>query len=472
METLKAAKPIEQLQTTSKPQIVSEQFQTLTITKGPSGRKIHQPIMLKLPKPRSPGEQSLQEYVINAFSWKMPALIGFTLQSSAVLEVAKHLKRHATSSPATLYQYIYGIHRFCSWLHRSPDELIVECKGVQDEPLLTSLTIHTRLLDDFIGDLQAEGLAPGTISNHVKGVKALYRANGLRLELPYRLTRPVMFKDRAPTPEELQRLIDIADLREKVIIASLALGVFRVGTFCKLLYRHVRQDLERGIIPIHIHVEADITKGKYGDYDTFLGQEAAEYLKMYLAERRMGSRRGWIPPEEMHDESPLIRDTKSATVRPLTPSRIHSILHTLYKRAGLIKGRPSRRYELRAHSIRKYFRTQMAALGVNTDYIEYMMGHKISSYHDVQMKGIEFLRNIYAASGLSIKPKTRVSKIEALKEIIRAWGMNPEEILTKETLAEPHRTYVTPMEREEDQIKTLALALKETIKRELLIELV
>lgn len=110
----------------------------------------------------------------------------------------------------------------------------------------------------------------------------------------------------------------------------------------------------------------------------------------------------------------------------------------------------------------------MAAPGVNTGYIEYMMGHKISTYHDVQMKGVEFLRNIYAASGLSIKPRTRISKIDALKEIIRAWGMNLEQILAKEALSSPHRTYATPTQREEDQVKTLAIALKESIKKELL----
>lgn len=112
----------------------------------------------------------------------------------------------------------------------------------------------------------------------------------------------------------------------------------------------------------------------------------------------------------------------------------------------------------------------MAALGVNTGYIEYMMGHKISTYHDVQMKGVEFLRNIYAASGLSrtIRLRTRISKIDALKEIIRAWGMNLEQILAKEALSSPHRTYATPTQREEDQVKTLAIALKESIKKELL----
>ena len=56
----------------------------------------------------------------------------------------------------------------------------------------------------------------------------------------------------------------------------------------------------------------------------------------------------------------------------------------------------------------------MAALGVDRDYIEYMMGHTIRTYHDIEMKGIEFLRGIYIASGLSIKPKTRVSKIDAM----------------------------------------------------------
>jgi len=84
------------------------------------------------------------------------------------------------------------------------------------------------------------------------------------------------------------------------------------------------------------------------------------------------------------------------------------------------------------------------ALGVSKDYIEYMMGHKVSTYHDVKMKGIEFLRNIYNAAGLSVRPRTRVSKIDALKEIIRAWGMNPEELLTKQALSSPTPPTLTP----------------------------
>jgi hypothetical protein len=109
----------------------------------------------------------------------------------------------------------------------------------------------------------------------------------------------------------------------------------------------------------------------------------------------------------------------------------------------------------------------MAALGVDRDYIEYMMGHTISTYHDIKMKGTEYLRGIYIASGLSIKPKTRLSKIDALKEIIRAWGLNPEEILTKDALTRPNRTIIDNSQLENQQLVQLTTALKQQMLKEI-----
>jgi site-specific recombinase XerD len=266
--------------------------------------------------------------------------------------------------------------------------------------------------------------------------------------------------------KELQRIIDLANVREKVIISMLALAGFRIGTLVRLQYRHARRDLERMRIPIHVHVEAEITKGKYHDYDAFLGQEAAEYLRIYLETRRRGTSK--IPPENIHEESPLIRNRQSKRPIRLTPAAIWKLIHDLYIKAGLIKVKTlGRRHDLRPHSIRKFFRTQMAALGVDRDYIEYMMGHTINTYHDIKMNGIEFLRGIYISSGLSIKPKMRINKIDALKEIIRAWGLNPEEILTKNALAEPHRTVVDRSQIEQNQIHQLSIALKQHLLNEL-----
>lgn len=82
-------------------------------------------------------------------------------------------------------------------------------------------------------------------------------------------------RTKRPTPEELLPLVDTADLREKTIVSMLSLAGLRKGTLTLLQYRHVKDDLEAGKTPLHIHIPAELTKGKYHDYDTFLGTRRA-----------------------------------------------------------------------------------------------------------------------------------------------------------------------------------------------------
>ena len=93
-----------------------------------------------------------------------------------------------------------------------------------------------------------------------------------------------------------------------------------------------------------------------------------------------------------------------------------------------------------------------------------MMGHTVSTYNDIRMKGIEFLRDLYASSGLSIRPKTKITKIDRIKMFVESLGLNPDEILSKDALAVPHRTVV---DQEERKIEVLNQALKEAILKEL-----
>jgi hypothetical protein len=123
---------------------------------------------------------------------------------------------------------------------------------------------------------------------------------------------------------------------------------------------------------------------------------------------------------EPTDESPLIRDEMRRTSKSVSPKQLRKLVHELYVKADLIKEAKGTMYELRLHSLRKYFRTQMLTLGVQPDYVDYMMGPTVDTYHDIQSIGIDALRNTYASAGLAIRHKTQVSKVEALKEIIRA----------------------------------------------------
>jgi site-specific recombinase XerD len=439
-------------------------MQTLTITSTPLGRT--EKIQLAIPEARTPAEKQLQQYIIDSLKSKMPVLLPLAFSNQSMLELAKHLLRHRTASKATLSSYFYDIYRFSTWLNMQPDQMIQSCKDQDGDPNPKAVTKFNKLFDDYVGELQAQNLTPGGVNGMLKGIKALFRINGIRLELNYSLPNRVTYRPRSPSQEELQKLLNIADLRSRVIITLFAFGGFREGTLIQLKYRHVKHDLEAGIVPLHIHVEAEITKGKYHDYDTFLGQEAVNYLKLYLDLRRKGTNK--ILPENIHDESPLIKNMHLRRTIPVSNSAIYLIMRKLYRKAGLISEKAvGRRYDICVHSIRKFFRTQLSSLNVQTDYIEYMMGHTISTYHDVQMKGIDYLRGIYAASGFSIQSKTRVSKMDTLKEIARAMGLNPEEILTREAQANPNATIIGQERFEDNQIKQISLALKQQVLKEI-----
>ncbi|MHA1362509.1 MAG: tyrosine-type recombinase/integrase [Candidatus Freyarchaeota archaeon] len=475
MQTLETAN-LDWLEIISK----NEKTAVCRVSKGKNGYPFRNPVFIEVPIEVDRITYAVFNYIYEGLS-RMPKLMEFVFQNKSMLNVADYLYRHKTQSRGTLLVYTYWIKRYCDYLGKTPDQLIAECYDPEGFPDSKILYRHAEQLDNYITELQLDGLAPLTIGNTRKSVQALYITNKLKLNYPYKISVRVVNRDRAPTPEELQTLMDLGDPRERVIISCLALGGFREGTLAKLKLYHIQEDLEKGIVPIHVHVEAEITKGKYHDYDTFLGREAVDCIKAYLKIRERGSLKGGIPPEELTPEAPLIRNQRVAEVKPVNTNQIYMLIHGLYHKAGLLKKRMGRLYDLRPHSIRKYFRTQLASLGVSSDYIEYMMGHKVPTYHDIQMKGVEFLRNIYSASGFSIKPQTKYTEMNILKSLITNIGTLEDlqtiadhiahRIQQLKSKVEPHRTIIIDQKtREEIEIQELRKALKRIIKREILSE--
>ncbi len=66
----------------------------------------------------------------------------------------------------------------------------------------------------------------------------------------------------------------------------------------------------------------------------------------------------------------------------------------------------------------------------------------------------------------AIRSKTQVNKVEALKEITRAWGMNPEQLLARDALSEGAATHINPQELENYQLTVLSSQLRELIRQE------
>jgi len=433
---------------------------------------------IKLKRPRTKLGWKLIEYIIEGLR-HCRNLIPFVLENESATKFMEYLYRSRSRSIESVKTYAYAIKAFCDYVGKGPDEILGEClnpEGLQDEKKVLELS---KKLDDYLGELDASDYAPISLRMRQGYIVSFFRVNGLTLKPQSRYPVRVRYRGRAPTPQELQKLIDVSGLREKAMIAMLATSGMRIGTLLKLKYRHVREDLEAGMMPVHIHIEADITKGKYADYDTFMNEEAVHYLKLYLEARKMGTEK--IPAEKIDGDSPLFANAKverkpkgsdhgvdhaadieseRLIVKPLSYSCISRVLFRNFKRAGLI-AKDEKRHQLRIHSLRKFFRTQLTTLGMPTDYVEYMMGHKLSTYNTIEMKGIDFLRSVYAATNLRIFPKEKASLADVLREI-RSRGEDPGKYLKERMMG--GRDLVSP----EDEAEIYARAVWEMLRKELM----
>jgi len=436
----------------------------MVFEKSLTGRWLRKPVKVSLELVQSLGEKGLLAYVLESLVPTRPTLIPFVLNNQSLIRMARHFLRHCSASRMSVYAYANDVAIYSRFLENSPDMIINDVKSGGNIPDAIKVQNHIGFLEEYLAKLQDDGLSPGRVHGAVKHIRTFYRTNGVVVNLQEKLSRRVVNKDRSPQPEELVRVLEVADLRGKVVVSLLALGGFRENVLAHLQYRHVRDDLEKGIVPIHVHVDIELVKAKIADHDTFLGGEGAEFLKLYMIDRQKGSADGRHPPEMLNDNSPLIRDVTSHEPRGVGPKQIRTIVRGLYRKAGLLKTRNGRLYDLRTHSLRKYFKTQHVALGVPEPIVDYWMGHVTDVYNDTQSLGIEKLRQIYANAKLSIRPRTRVSKIEALKEMVRAMGLQPEQVLNSEALTNPAATYVGQEPLLDHQAQVLSKKLRELIE--------
>ena len=450
--------------------------ETFTLKTSPKGYHLKTPVTVSLTNILALQQRGLADYILSGLSSQRPRLIPIILENRSMVELARHLLRRYSGSPLTLYTYCNDVVNYAQRLQHSPDGIIADATAGRRR-----IDEHRKFLEAHLADLQDAGRSPGRLHSFAKAVRTWYRVNGIQLQVQ-NIPRPrPVNKDRAPTQQEVARLdLLTADLRCKFVLAALCLGGFREQTLASLEYHHVKEDLESGVTPVHIHVEAEITKGHYADYDTFLGHDAVEYLKEYLSARRKGIRilatvrsPGLIlKPEEIRDDSPLLRDEqhyrRHRAARPISRKQVYQIVHQLYFKAGLIetseRSNSRSQYSLRVHSLRKFFKTNLVTKGIPEPIVDYMMGHVTDTYTDIQSQGVEHLRQLYSGAALSIHPRSEDSQlINSLIQQLKAAGRDPEKYLRKEALSEPHGIVVRGQYSQEEQARALLAALRDYV---------
>ncbi len=136
---------------------------------------------------------------------------------------------------------------------------------------------------------------------------------------------------------------------------------------CDFFLDALEKDPNTDLIEIHIITQKTKLLAK-----TFIGREAIDALKEYLEARRKGSRN--VAPETITKESPLFKTWKRGKVRRISRHSFSTLLRQAFVNVNEDK--------MSAHSLRKKLQTDLEKAGINSNWIDQILGHKLINSRD------------------------------------------------------------------------------------------
>lgn len=233
--------------------------------------------------------------------------------------------------------------------------------------------------------VERKEISPSTIPNYFKAVKLFCEANHVGRNVVWKLvskTMPRAFHaadDRAPTLEEIQRLMEFPDRRIKPLVLILVSSGIRIGAFEILKWKHIIPRYNKDTNEI-VSAKITVYPGDREQYYSFLTPEAYNSTKEWMDYRSACS-------EDISGESIVMRDIWQkddeegiSKLRPLNTFAITRLLNRAWQsqkiRPKLEKG--FKRHEFKtAHCFRKYFKTQMEQARVPSIKVELLPGHSL-----------------------------------------------------------------------------------------------
>jgi integrase len=271
-------------------------------------------------------------------------------------------------SEETVVNYVKAVRKFCKFLGVEDPEILLQ-------KLLNGEVDAGKKVDAYIDyALTEEKYAHGHARGLVFGIKKWFELNGVRvnwdkIELP--TSTEISEEDRAPTREELKRLLNHANsARDRAVIYCDTSSGLRIGTLLSLkvgdldvTYPDVARftvERKRGR---KFSTSRSGSQGKL--FVSWITPEARMVLQQYLKEREAAG-------EKLTPESPLFTDAYYQG-KFLTVEDYERVWGRLLRRAGLAQ-KSHKWFVLHIHTLRKYFRSN--CVGVDISYRERWMGHK------------------------------------------------------------------------------------------------
>jgi integrase len=225
-------------------------------------------------------------------------------------------------------------------------------------------------------------ISESTVPNYYKPIKLFLEMNDIVLnwkKIARRIPRGSGHADdRAPSKDEMRRILTYPDRRIKPIVLIMASSGIRVGAWDYLNLEDVVPVEREGRV---VAARLTVYRGTDDEYETFISPEAYKALQEYIEFRRSSG-------ERIGAKSPVVRDLfypdRGAKGEPHIPKRLKSsgvkrLIEEALKGTGvrmqLEKGK--RRYEFQAdHGFRKFFKSACER-HMKTLHVEMLMGHDV-----------------------------------------------------------------------------------------------
>ncbi|MGI0015812.1 MAG: tyrosine-type recombinase/integrase, partial [Nitrososphaera sp.] len=269
-------------------------------------------------------------------------------------------------SEATRESYDLSLKQFKQWMKAETYAALLkfEAKEIQDK------------IVEYIDSLKERGIANASIKTKLAGLRHFYIINDMptvNFDKIYKFIGPQkrVVVDRLPTREEIQKVLNAADIRKQAAFFLLLAGL-RVGALPGLKVGDLKKYEEHGVYGLKVY------RGEPDEYLTFLTKEGTAAIDAYLEYRRQYG-------ETITDKSPLIRDQfnirdkkAAAKVRALTKGAFEDMLFKVQMDAGVVKrghDQYARRDVMPNHGYRKFFNSMLQEAGVKPIIKEKLMGH-------------------------------------------------------------------------------------------------
>jgi hypothetical protein len=235
--------------------------------------------------------------------------------------------------------------------------------------------------------IRRKELAAGTLKNYYRAAKLFCEMNDLTINWK-RITKGLpkaknSSNDRAPTIEEIRKLVEYPDRRIKAIVYAMASGGFRLGAWDFLQWKDVTpMNNDNGE---HIAAKLRIYSGEPEEYYTFITPEAYDAIKDWIDFRASYG-------EIITEDSWVMRDLWQTTIMnygakwglATNPKKLQSLaVKRLLDRAlweqGIRHALPSgkKRHEWKgAHGYRKFYKSRAEQV-MKPINVEITMGHDL-----------------------------------------------------------------------------------------------